>query len=253
MVQNHLLQLLCLIAMEPPAQWERDAVRDEKLKVLRALRPWTDASISGDVVRGQYAGGVADGVRMSPYVDEIRGEHSDTETFVALRTYVDNWRWSGVPFYLSTGKRMGQHVPEIVVHFKSVPHEMFAGAASTPNSLVIRVQPDEAVRLHLTVKEPGPGGIRFKPVSLDLSYAETFTSRMPDAYERLLMDVVRGNPTLFMRRDEVESAWTWVEPILHRWRVHGRPALYAAGADGPDAADSLLHRDGRTWHGKVPT
>jgi glucose-6-phosphate 1-dehydrogenase len=251
MVQNHLLQLLCLVAMEPPTYIGRETVRDEKLKVLQALRPMTPAEVQRDTVRGQYAPGLVDHSPVPGYREEIDGAGSDTETFVALRAEVHNWRWSGVPFYLRTGKRMDRACSEIVVQFKPVPHAMFpdTDADSPPNRLVIRLQPDEGMRLHMTAKEPGPGGIRLRPVSLDLSYAQTFRRRFPDAYERLLMDVVRGNPTLFMRRDEIEAAWAWVEPILAAWSGPGHaPRRYPAGTSGPAAATTLIERDGRAWH-----
>jgi glucose-6-phosphate 1-dehydrogenase len=251
MVQNHLLQLLCLVAMEPPTYIGRETVRDEKLKVLQALRPMTPAEVQRDTVRGQYAPGLVDHTPVPGYREEIDTADSDTETFVALRAEVHNWRWSGVPFYLRTGKRMDRACSEIVVQFKPVPHAMFpdTDADSPPNRLVIRLQPDEGMRLHMTAKEPGPGGIRLRPVSLDLSYAQTFRRRFPDAYERLLMDVVRGNPTLFMRRDEIEAAWGWVEPILAAWSgpAHA-PRRYPAGTSGPAAATTLIERDGRAWH-----
>ena len=253
MVQNHLLQLLCLVAMEPPTYVGRENVRDEKLKVLQALKPLTPADVDRDTVRGQYVAGLVEGERASSYVDDLGDlveERSDTETFVALKAEVQNWRWAGVPFYLRTGKRMDRRVSEIVVVFKEPPHAMFPGAegGATANRLHICVQPDEGMRLHLTAKEPGPGGIRLRPVSLDLSYATTFDQRSPEAYERLLMDVVRGNPTLFMRRDEVEAAWSWVAPILDRWAESpDAPRRYPAGTPGPFAAAALLERDGRSW------
>ena len=253
MVQNHLLQLLCLVAMEPPAYVGRETVRDEKLKVLQALKPMTPEVVDADTVRGQYAAGLVDGAAVASYDTELTaagGERSTTETFVALRTEVQNWRWAGVPFYLRTGKRMDRRASEIVVVFKEPPHPMFphAEGRTTPNRLHIEVQPNDGMRLHLTAKEPGPGGIRLRPVSLDLNYAATFGQRSPDAYERLLMDVVRGNPTLFMRRDEVEAAWRWAEPILDRWATSGqRPQKYAAGTPGPAASSTLLERDHRTW------
>ncbi|WP_374454476.1 glucose-6-phosphate dehydrogenase [Nocardioides sp.] len=249
MVQNHLLQLLCLVAMEPPTYVDRETVRDEKLKVLQALRPMTPELVDRDVVAGQYGVGLCDGSPARAYVDEVDGP-SDTETFVALRTEVQNWRWAGVPFYLRTGKRMPERVSEIVVVFKEPPHAMFphSEGPTEPNRLHIRVQPDEGMQLHMTAKEPGPGGIRLRPVSLDLSYEGAFGTRSPDAYERLLMDVVRGNTTLFMRRDEVEAAWTWVAPILDHWsRPTHRPRRYPAGTDGPAAATTLIERDGRSW------
>ncbi|QNN54592.1 glucose-6-phosphate dehydrogenase [Nocardioides mesophilus] len=251
MVQNHLLQLLCLVAMEPPTYVNREDVRDEKLKVLRALRPITGADVTALTVAGQYAAGLVDGAAGASYVEEVGLPESRTETFAAIKAHVDNWRWAGVPFYLRTGKRMDRRCSEIVVTFKNVPHPMFPGSEGTeePNRLVIRLQPDEGMRLHLTAKEPGPGGIRLRPVSLDLNYAQAFQTSSPDAYERLLMDVVRGNPTLFMRRDEVEAAWEWTEPILQAWtdpRHHPRP--YPAGTSGPSAATTLIERDGRSWH-----
>ncbi|GAA4701776.1 glucose-6-phosphate dehydrogenase [Pseudonocardia yuanmonensis] len=264
MVQNHLLQLLCLVAMEPPARLDRDAVRDEKLKVLRALAPITGEDAHRHTVRGQYGPGLVDGAPVAGYRTELEQARpgavgspappSSTETFVALRTEVHNWRWAGVPFYLRTGKRMDRRASEIVVQFRPVPHSVFPqldhGASAPPNRLVLRLQPDEGVRLHLAAKHPGPGGIRLHPAALDLSFADTFAQRLPDAYERLLMDVLRGNPTLFMRRDEIEAAWSWVEPILDSWRGSPRsPRPYPAGTSGPAAATALIERDGRTWHG----
>jgi glucose-6-phosphate 1-dehydrogenase len=250
MVQNHLLQLLCLVAMEPPTYVDRETVRDEKLKVLQALKPMTPETVDRDTVRGRYAAGLVDGEPVPSYADDLGHDDSRTETFVALKTEVQNWRWAGVPFYLRTGKRMDRRASEIVVVFKRPPHSMFpqAEGVTTPNRLHILVQPDEGMRLHLTAKEPGPGGYRLRPVSLDLAYATAFDQRLPDAYERLLMDVMKGNPTLFMRRDEVEAAWAWAEPILHRWAATPeQPLSYPAGTPGPTAAAALLERDGRTW------
>ena len=258
MVQNHLLQLLCLVAMEPPTYVGRETVRDEKLKVLQALKPMLPADVDRDTVRGRYGAGLLDGAAVSSYADDLGSpastagdqEPSNTETYVALRTEVQNWRWAGVPFYLRTGKRMDRKLSEIVVVFKEPPHAMFPHSEGTTegNRLHIQVQPDEGMQLHMTAKQPGPGGIRLRPVSLDLSYANAFSERSPDAYERLIMDVIRGNPTLFMRRDEVEAAWTWIEPILQRWSATpARPKHYPAGTSGPTAAALLLERDGRTW------
>jgi glucose-6-phosphate 1-dehydrogenase len=250
MVQNHLLQLLCLVAMEPPTYVGRETVRDEKLKVLQALRPMSPEDVDRDTVRGRYGQGVVDGAVVPSYAEDLGREGSTTETFVALRAEVQNWRWAGVPFFLRTGKRMGRRLSEIVVVFKEPPHAMFphSEGAALGNRLHIQLQPEEGMRLHMTAKEPGPGGIRLHPVSLDLSYATAFTERSPDAYERLLMDVIKGNPTLFMRRDEVEAAWAWVEPILCRWQAAGvPPKRYPAGTSGPTAAAVLLERDGRTW------
>jgi glucose-6-phosphate 1-dehydrogenase len=252
MVQNHLLQLLCLVAMEPPATLEREAVRDEKLKVLQSLRPLEGAGALRLSVRGQYGAGLVDGEPVPGYLTEL-DRSSHTETFVALKAEVANWRWAGVPFYLRSGKRMATHASEIVVQFRQVPHSVFPGVEPiTPNRLVLRLQPDEGVRLHLVTKEPGPGGIRLHPAELNLSFAETFTSRSPEAYERLLMDVVQGRPSLFMRRDEVETAWAWIEPILRAWDEHGHaPKTYPAGTAGPAAATALIERDGRTWHEEI--
>lgn len=241
MVQNHLLQLLCLVAMEPPRAFEADAIRDEKLKVLRALGSIDAAAM----VRGQYQAGAIAGEPVSGYGDEL-GAPSTTETFVALRAAVENWRWAGTPFYLRTGKRLQRRTSEIVIAFRAVPHNIFptdAGALGA-NRLVVRLQPDEGIALELMTKDPGPGGMRLKAARLDLSFASTFDGRWPDAYERLLMDVVRGNPTLFMRRDEVEAAWSWVEPLL---AIDGPPRPYIAGTWGPAAATALIERDGRTW------
>src|SRR6476620_8117302 len=251
MVQNHLLQLLCLVAMEPPTYVGRETVRDEKLKVLQALKPITGVAVDTAVVAGQYRPGLVDGSAVASYQTDAERPGSTTETFVAIKAEVQNWRWTGVPFYLRTGKRMDRRVSEIVIQFKDVPHPMFPGSEGTsePNRLVIQLQPDEGMKLHLTAKEPGPGGIRLRPVSLDLNYAQTFQRQSPDAYERLLMDVVRGNPTLFMRRDEVEAAWAWVEPILIGWTQNERgPRRYPAGTSGPTAATTLLERDARPWH-----
>jgi glucose-6-phosphate 1-dehydrogenase len=255
MVQNHLLQLLCLVAMEPPTYVDRETVRDEKLKVLQALRPLSREDVGRLTVAGQYGPGLVDGAPAPAYTDELE-RPSRTETFVAIKAEVQNWRWAGVPFYLRTGKRMDRRCSEIVISFKPVPHPMFPHSEGTnePNRLVIRLQPDEGMHLHMTAKEPGPGGIRLRPVSLALNYEQTFRRRSPDAYERLLMDVVRGNPTLFMRRDEVEAAWTWVEPILDAWaRADHGPRPYPAGTSGPSAATTLIERDGRAWHESSPT
>ncbi|BBD81187.1 glucose-6-phosphate dehydrogenase [Aerosticca soli] len=250
MVQNHMLQLLCMVAMEPPASLSPDAVRDEKLKVLHALKPIDGRNAMQLTVRGQYRAGVVDGQKVPGYQEDLGGKPSDTETFVALKAEIGNWRWAGVPFYLRTGKRLAQRVSEIVVAFKSVPHSIFdATVPLAQNRLVLRLQPDEGVKLWLTIKHPGPGGLRLRHVPLDMSFAEAFGVQQPDAYERLLLDVVRGNPTLFMRRDEVEAAWRWADPILAAWAASGEaPRPYAAGSWGPTAAVALIERDGRTWN-----
>ncbi|MEJ1157077.1 glucose-6-phosphate dehydrogenase [Prosthecomicrobium sp. N25] len=249
MVQNHMLQLLCLVAMEPPAAFEADSVRDEKLKVLKALKPIRDGQVSDLTVRGQYEAGASANGPVKSYAEELGRSGSRTETFVALKAEVANWRWAGTPFYLRTGKRLATRCSEIIISFKSIPHSIFGGARVQRNELVIRLQPDEGVKLHLMIKDPGPGGMRLRRVPLDMSFAEAFGVRNPDAYERLVMDVVRGNQTLFMRRDEVEAAWTWIDPILEAWgQAADTPRSYRSGTWGPSAAIALIERDGRTWH-----
>jgi len=251
MVQNHMLQLLCLVVMEPPSSLEADAVRDEKLKVLRSLKPIAGDAVAHLTVRGQYRAGAANGAAVAGYTEELGAPSSSTETFVALKAEIANWRWNGVPFYLRTGKRLEKRLSEIVVAFKPVPYSVFDVSAGpiVANSLVVRLQPDEGVKLWLMIKDPGPGGMRLQHVPLDMSFAEAFGSRNPDAYERLLMDVVRGTQTLFMRRDEVEAAWNWIDPILDAWAASPDvPRPYTAGSWGPAAAVALIERDGRTWH-----
>ncbi len=251
MVQNHILQLLCLVAMEPPSSMEADAVRDEKLKVLKSLKHLSPAQLESHVVRGQYRAGASGEGAVKGYLEELGNPDSKTETFVAIKAEIASWRWNHVPFYLRTGKRLAQRVSEIMVEFKPVPHNVFLKSAGQlqPNRLVIRLQPDEGVKLWLSVKEPGPGGIRFKNVPLDMSFAEAFSARQPEAYERLLMDVVRGNQTLFMRRDEVAAAWKFIDPILDYWRESSdTPKPYTSGTWGPTSAIALIERDGRTWY-----
>jgi glucose-6-phosphate 1-dehydrogenase len=240
--------------MEPPQSIHADPVRDEKLKVLRSLRPLAGATALAATVRGQYRAGVCGASAVPGYAEETGLTDSATETFVALRAEIANWRWAGVPFYLRSGKRLAQRVSEIVIAFRSVPHSLFGalGGVLAPNKLIIRLQPDEGMRLSLMVKEPGPGGLRLRESSLDMTFAETFGGRHPDAYERLLMDVVRGNQTLFMRRDEIETAWSWVDPIIAAWNEAAAvPRPYAAGSWGPTAGVALVERDGRTWHEDV--
>ena len=250
MVQNHLLQLLCLVAMEPPSAMDASAVRDEKLKVLKALKPIVDGEVNSKTVRGQYRAGAVNGVAVPSYAEELgNGTTSRTETFVVLRASVENWRWAGVPFYLRTGKRLAERISEIVIEFKSVPHSIFPSSVGSvnPNRLVVRLQPNDGIQLFLMSKDPGPGGMRLREGSLDINFADAFQVRYPDAYERLLMDVVRGNATLFMRRDEVEAAWMWVEPILQGWAESGEaPKPYFSGSWGPTAAIAMIERDGRT-------
>ena len=255
MVQNHLLQLLCLLAMEPPTNLGADAVRDEKLKVLRALRPIAPHEVPHMTVRGQYSKGAVMGQAVEGYLADLGPERtSRTETFVAVKAQLQNWRWAGVPFYLRSGKRLPQKVSEIVVQFRGTPFSVFRPEAGelSPNKLIIRLQPEEGMKLELMTKSPEPSGLHLSPTQLDISFEKAFGTRYPDAYERLLMDSVRGNPTLFMRRDEVEAAWSWVEPIIDAWQeTREAPRLYPAGSWGPTSAIALIERDGRTWHEDV--
>ena len=250
MVQNHMLQLLALVAMEAPAQFTAAAVRDEKVKVLRSLRKLDAARES---VIGQYEAGAVAGAPVPAYVDEL-GAPSSTETFVALRAYVDNWRWHGVPFYLRTGKRLPRRTSEIVIQFRCVPHSMFEGrgAALQPNRLVISLQPEENVSLTIMAKVPGLDreGIRLREVPLDIRMPNAFADvRRRIAYERLLLDLIEGDPTLFVRRDEVEAQWDWIDAIRHGWETNSMtPKLYPAGTWGPAAAIALTERDGVSWH-----
>ena len=243
-VQNHLMQLLCLIAMEPPAKFEPDAVRDEKLKVIRALDPVEPHHI----VRGQYAALAG----QPGYRTDAGDDRSRTESFVALKCHISNWRWAGTPFYLRTGKRLKARASEIAVVFKDAPHSIFgADAGRHRNVLSIRLQPNEGMTLDVTIKEPGPGGMRLVDVPLDMSFADALgpdAEEVPDAYERLIMDVIRGNQTLFMRGDEVEAAWAWTDPLIEGWSARGDvPKPYDAGSSGPEDALVLMHRDGRKW------
>ncbi|WBU58312.1 glucose-6-phosphate dehydrogenase [Paracoccus sediminicola] len=244
MVQNHLMQLLCLTAMEPPYHFDPDAVRDEKLKVIRALEPVSEA----EIVRGQYQ---ADGNEPG-YVEDSENPSSRTESYVALKVRISNWRWQGTPFYLRTGKKLRARTSEIAITFKEPPHSIFDDSAhQRANQLVIKLQPDEGMDLTVMIKEPGPGGMRLMQVPLDMSFADTFgpdSDGMPDAYERLIMDVIRGNQTLFMRGDEVEAAWAWADPIIEAWDgSKARPEPYDAGSSGPEEALRLMHRDNRRW------
>ncbi len=239
MVQNHLMQLLCLIAMEPPHHFEPDAVRDEKLKVIRALDPVEH----GDIVRGQYAGDK----KTASYLTDVEDDRSTTECFIAMKLHVSNWRWKNTPFYLRTGKRLKGRASEIAVVFKDPPHSIFGEQEGRRgNVLVIRLQPNEGMNLRVTIKEPGPGGMRLVEVPLDMSFADALgpdAAAVPDAYERLIMDVIRGNQTLFMRGDEVEAAWAWTDPIIAAWEERGdRPKTYRA----------RFHGTGRGAYATVP-
>jgi glucose-6-phosphate 1-dehydrogenase len=252
MVQNHMLQLLCLTAMEPPSQFEPTAVRNEKIKVLRSLRPIRGADVASHTVNGQYSAGAIDGQAVPGYAEEL-GRTSRTETFVALRAHIDNWRWSGVPFYLRTGKRMPRRSTEIYLRFRAVPHSIFArnGATAEPNALVIRLQPEERIALQLMSKTPGLDreGLRLSQVALDLDLHDAFDDkRRRIAYERLYLDAIEGNGTLFVRRDEVEAAWAWVDDIATGLREGAAPPKpYPAGTWGPSSAVALTERHGHSW------
>ena len=243
MVQNHLMQLLCLVAMEPPSTFEPNSVRDEKLKVIRALQPVS----SKDIVRGQY--GAMDLV--DSYLSDAGTERSETESYIALKCRIANWRWAGTPFYIRTGKRLKTRMSEIAVVFKNPPHSIFGDEkAQRNNVLAIRLQPDEGINMRVTIKEPGPGGMRLTEVPLDMSFADTLgpeIGRLVNAYERLIMDVIRGNQTLFMRDDEVEAAWAWTDAVIAKWEAEGAdPEIYAPGSDGPPSAAGLMDL-GRSW------
>jgi glucose-6-phosphate 1-dehydrogenase len=246
MIQNHLLQLLCLVAMEPPVSLEADEVRNEKLKVLRALRPLNKKSVQTDTVKGQYTRGKINGIQVNSYLEDIEKYESKTETFVAMKAYVDNWRWKNVPFYLRTGKRMIKRYSEIVINFKEVRHNIFPSKEKLNNNkLIIRLQPEERIELIQMTKIPGPGGYRYKPIALKLDYVDSFKERFPEAYERLIIDVIRGNQTLFMRQDELQAAWTYIESITNSWKSSNMPnVLYEAGTWGP--GDAVLDEN-ESW------
>ncbi len=253
MVQNHMLQLVALVAMEPPAHLDPTCVRDEKVKVLRCLRPIDRTSVRNHTVIGQYQAGSANGVPTAGYSDEL-GRASATETFVAIKAHVDNWRWKNVPFYLRTGKRMASRRSEIIIQFKAVPHSIFSMHGATPqsNKLVIQLQPDENVSLLMMAKQPGldRDGIHLREVPLQIGIANAFAEvRRRIAYERLLLDLIDGDPTLFVRRDEVEAQWTWIDAIRDGWEANAMtPRAYDAGSWGPSAAIGLPERDGASWH-----
>ncbi len=248
MIQNHALQLLTMIAMEPPPSSNADAIRDEKLKVLRSLKPFTPESVARDVVRGQYKAGTVDGKAVAGYLDEVKVPAGSTcDTFVALRTEVQNWRWAGVPFYLRTGKRLAARDSHIVVNFRQVPHPIFPGNRQA-NKLVIKLQPEDGLELHLLAAKSGGGNEVLSPVSLDLDFDKAFSTERVGGYERLLMDAIAGRLNLFVRSDEQEQAWRWVEPVLDAWgRDDVGPRPYAAGGWGPAAASALVARDGGAW------
>ncbi|MES2582217.1 MAG: glucose-6-phosphate dehydrogenase [Pseudomonadota bacterium] len=255
MVQNHALQLLCAIGMEPPINSHADAIRDEKLKVLRSLKPWTQETLAQDVVRGQYASGSIDGAKVPGYREEVGvSPHSNTETFVALRTEIANWRWAGVPFYIRTGKRLTGRDAHIVVNFRPTPHAIFNSQIGVANRLVINLQPKDGLELHLLAqgqnnRQAKAGAAQaLVPVQLDLDFDKRFGSERVGAYERLLLDVIDGRLNLFVRSDEQEEAWRWVEPIMNHWTSDAQgPRMYAAGSWGPSASSAMIARDGYCW------
>ncbi|MFZ3185555.1 MAG: glucose-6-phosphate dehydrogenase [Pseudomonas sp.] len=256
MIQNHLLQLLCLIAMDPPSDLSADSIRDEKVKVLKALAPITAEQLSQQVVRGQYVAGSSAGKAVPGYLEEDNANaQSDTETFVALRAEIRNWRWSGVPFYLRTGKRMPQKLSQIVIHFKEAPHYIFSPEQRPliSNRLIIRLQPDEGISLQVMTKDQGlDKGMQLRSRPLQLSFSDAHGSRIPDAYERLLLEVMKGNQNLFVRKDEIEYAWKWCDQLIAGWQRQGdSPKPYAAGTWGPMASMALITRDGRSWYGDL--
>jgi glucose-6-phosphate 1-dehydrogenase len=251
-VQNHILQLLCLVAMEPPSTFIADAVRDEKVKVLRAVKPISESAVGQVSVRGQYAAGSLLGEHHVGYLEE-EGVSSDstTETYVALRLELNNWRWAGVPFYVRTAKRLPKRITEIAIQFKDAPLQIFGPDVeeeASPNTLALNIQPDEGISLRFDSKVPGPVN-HIRPVSMDFRYGTSFGESPPDAYERLLLDAMLGDSTLFTRNDENEIAWTIMTPILEAWRKSGAKKIpqYAIGTWGPEEAEELIRRDGRKW------
>ena len=259
MVQNHALQLLCAIGMEPPINAHADAIRDEKLKVLRSLKPWTAETLVSDVVRGQYASGTSGGQAVPAYRDEPGvNPQSKTETFVALRTEIANWRWAGVPFYIRTGKRLAGRDARIVVNFRPTPHAIFQSSSQVGNQLVINLQPKDGLELHLFAqgennRTAGVGAAQtLAPVHLDLDFGKRFGSERVGAYERLLLDVIDGRLNLFVRSDEQEEAWRWVEPLIHHWNADAQgPRLYTSGTWGPSASSAMIARDGFCWDEEI--
>jgi glucose-6-phosphate 1-dehydrogenase len=244
MVQNHILQVICLSTMEPPATFDADSVRDEKLKVLQSLKPLTNEHMNTNAVRGQYA----ESAEYSGYLQDVDKKSSQTETYVALQFYIDNWRWAGTPFYLRTGKRLSDQAMEIVFVFRKMPHFIFGKTSQEvqQNALVIRLQPDESIDIEITTKDPGHGGMRLKETTLETAPSTSIQSQ--DAYQRLLMEVGRGDQTLFMRGDEVEAAWQWIDPIIEYWKQSERPVdTYTAGSEGPESANELMKKSDRVW------
>jgi glucose-6-phosphate 1-dehydrogenase len=260
MVQNHALQLLCAIAMEPPINAHADAIRDEKLKVLRALKPWTPETLNQHVVRGQYSSGNLNGHAVPGYNEETGvNANSSTETFVALRTEIANWRWAGVPFYIRTGKRLASREGYIEINFRPTPHAIFQAPSGGVNKLIIHLQPKDGLALHLfaegqnkRLQNGKQASAQLSPVHLDLDFDKRFGSERVGAYERLLLDVLDGRLNLFVRSDEQEEAWRWVEPILQHWTADTQgPRHYAAGTWGPSASSAMIARDGFCWSEEI--
>ena len=251
MLQNHLLQILCLVAMEPPTSIDSESLRDEKLKVLRSLRMITDQDVSDSCVIAQYKEGAIDGQAKKAYADELGvSEKSTTETFVAIKAFIDNWRWSGVPFFLRTGKRMSQKKSEIVVQFKSVPHNIFHQSEEQKNNqLIIQLQPEESIKLKIMIKEPSASGFKLQELPLDLFFNEYYEDDYLDAYERLLLDAMNGKSSLFMRRDEVEQSWEFIDSLINALnKVNLKLDKYNAGNWGPSEADILIANHGAKWN-----
>jgi glucose-6-phosphate 1-dehydrogenase len=255
MVQNHLLQLLCLVAMEPPNAMTAKSIRDEKVKIVRALRPVDASNVREHVVRGQYAGGSLGGRPVPGYLEEEEGpsEESDTETYIALKVFIDNWRWAGVPFYLRTGKRLPEKVTEVVITYKDLPHDIFAmkGRAQVPNSLVIRLQPNEGIEMQMVSKLHSlRNRMALVTKNLNLDFLDSSElDRIPEAYERLLLDAMNGDQSLFVGREEIEEAWRWIDDIVAAWQAAGLELQpYQAGSWGPTKGELLIEKDGRSWH-----
>ncbi|RYZ29938.1 MAG: glucose-6-phosphate dehydrogenase (NADP(+)), partial [Sphingobacteriales bacterium] len=249
MVQNHILQLLCLVAMESPNKMTAERIRAEKLKVLESLRPLTGNTVKFNSVRGQYVAGQMDGVQVPGYLDELQ-QQSNTETFVAIRAHIDNSRWANVPFYLRTGKRMKQRFAEIVIQYKDVAHRVYPESAgvTTPNRLVIRLQPEECIKIVMMSKDLGKHEMSLSPVVLNLNLADAYKDYFSDAYKRLMLDAAANDPSLFIHRAEVDAAWAWIDPIIEAWqRPENKPNGYMAGTWGPIASLQLIASDGRSW------
>lgn len=250
MVQNHLLQLLCLVAMESPHKLTANSIRNEKLKVLEALRPLEGSDVDDNIIRGQYVPGDLNGKIVPGYLEELNEGASKTETFVAIRAHIDNWRWAGVPFYLRTGKRMAKRCAEIVVQYKQVSHNVYEDSVGNiePNRLIIRLQPQESIQLTLMSKRLDNLDMQLEPVTMNIELSQAYSNGFhSDAYKRLMLDAAANNPSLFIHRDEVRQAWKWIDPIIERWQEKGKPALYRAGSWGPEDADELLAENNHMW------